>query len=83
MYYDVCISIIIGCSLSVPAGWRLPIYDFIAVRAECAATKFEPDVSIVARLSRLATSCRLSPLFLACRYLFTDTRGDTARKRSP
>lgn len=33
MYYDVCISIIIGCSLSVPAGWRSPIYDFIAVRA--------------------------------------------------
>lgn len=33
IYYDVCISIIIGCSLSVPAGWRSPIYDFIAIRA--------------------------------------------------
>ena len=35
MHYDVCISIIIGCSLSVPAGWRSPIYDFIAGRAVC------------------------------------------------
>jgi len=40
----------------VPAGWRSPIYDFIAVRAgrESATTKFEnasPAPSIVARLS--------------------------------
>ena len=36
MHYDVCISIIIGCSLSVPAGWRSPIYDFIAGRRGAA-----------------------------------------------
>jgi len=43
-----CISIIIGCSLSVPAGWRSPIYDFIAVcaaRRECVdqVREHEPD----------------------------------------
>ncbi|OAD55228.1 hypothetical protein WN48_04985 [Eufriesea mexicana] len=58
MHYDVCISIIIGCSLSVPAGWRSPIYDFIAGRAVChgaakpvhresAETKFEHEPRIV------------------------------------
>lgn len=53
IYYDVCISIIIGCSLSVPAGWRSPIYDFIAVRAGGAP-----------RIRRSSLRARLHPLLL-------------------